>query len=374
MPKKTIIEEPIRIEKVPVRKILLDNSNPRFTNLGKRLSQDDLARILSEETHLEELLLSIAVNGYYPQEPLLVVKQGDDYVTIEGNRRLAAVKILLNPELAKKVGVGKEDFPPLSSAKKEALKEIPVIKYANREALWSYLSYRHINGPRNWSAISKAEYIADLYLKRHIDFDEIIRNTGDRHKTSIKLFNGLMVLKQGEENTQFSREDFYASKFNFSHLYTIIQFPVTKKFLGIERFDSNAIFPLDPVPESKYKELEELLFWIFGSKSGKIPSIIKSQNPDLRTLDDVLGNKSALSVLRESRDLLSSSEYTEAEDRRLEGCVIRAELNLRKAKSIEDFFKGDLELAEKVLEIRNIANEMYQKMLRKVKKEKKGSK
>ncbi len=39
-------------------------------------------------------MLSIGQQGYFPGEPLLAVKSNGNYIVVEGNRRLAAVKLL----------------------------------------------------------------------------------------------------------------------------------------------------------------------------------------------------------------------------------------------------------------------------------------
>lgn len=358
---KTEEDIAVQIIYLPVDDLLFDKENARFAGMQKRASQQDIAKNLWEEMHLDELITSIAVNGYYKHEPLLVTKEGRKYTVIEGNRRLAAVKILLDSRLAQYVGARRRELPPLRAARAKELARLPVIIYGSRRELWSYLSYRHVNGPRSWSAISKAEFVAGLY-EQGISFDDILESTGDSYRTSIKMYNGLMVLRQGEKDTRFKRSDFNATKFNFSHLYTLIQFPVTKKYLGLDKLDSGKPFQKNPVPKIKLRRLEEILIWIFGSKSMKVQGIIKSQNPDLRMLDDVISDIEALDRLRETANLSDAHELTEQEDRRLESYVVRADRNIRKAKAIEDAFKGDEYLVEKVQGIRSISEEMLRKM------------
>jgi len=366
--KLTLSQNQARIIDIPIEDLLLDSENPRFAEMDRAKSQRDLVKKLWEDTHLDELILSIAVNGYYRQEPLLVIKKNNKFIVVEGNRRLASVMILLDPVLAKYVRARVRDFPKMSKTLQTSLKKLPVIQYRNREELWTYLSFRHINGARSWSAISKAEFVADLHLRKRITFDEILRSTGDKNRTSIKLYNGLMVLRQAEKITRFTRDDFNAAKFNFSHLYTIIQYPITRKFLGIDRRDSSKPFPENSVPDNKKKELEELLIWIFGSRQMGVSSVIRSQNPDLRMLDDIIGNMDALTYLREKNNLDDAHEYTKQEDRRLESYIVKAEMNMRKAKSVEDSYKGDRVLAGKVGSIYEISGEMYKKMTKKVRK------
>lgn len=359
-----------QIKMVETDKLLLDKENPRFIGARGFDSQNDIAKTLWQDMYLDELLLSISANGYYVQEPLLVIKKGDkDYIVIEGNRRLASVKILLDPRLAKYVGARTSDLPKLTDERMASLKELPVIEFTNRLELWSYLTFRHINGPRSWSSLSKAEYVAQLHQKNKLSFDLILRSMGDKNRLTIKLYNALMVLRQGEKITRFSREDIYSKTLNFSHLYTIISYPDTQKYLGIDKFKPSEAFPENPVPEEKKAELEDLLTWIFGSKSLKRESLIRSQNPDIRTLDAIIGNRNALMYLKEGNDLISSFEYTKKENLRFENHIIKAEINIRGAKSLDDTYKGDQTLKAKVKSIIEIATDISNKMEKYVKEE-----
>ena len=182
-------QSPTQITKILIDDLLYDTENARFAGMRKTASQREIAKGLWEEMHLDELLISIAVNGYYPQEPLLVVRQNKKYVVVEGNRRLASVKILLDPQLARYVGARQSDLPKLRRGLDKELRLLPVIEYETREQLWSYLSFRHVNGARSWSAISKAEFIAHLHLNMGISFDEILTSIGDKNRTSIKMFS-----------------------------------------------------------------------------------------------------------------------------------------------------------------------------------------
>jgi len=46
-----------------------------------------------------EVAESIATRGFFPNEPLLAVKEDGRFVVVEGNRRLAALKALREPSL-----------------------------------------------------------------------------------------------------------------------------------------------------------------------------------------------------------------------------------------------------------------------------------
>src|ERR1700738_3457920 len=88
-----------RASKVAVESLRFDIANPRYS--GARLKNDaEIVRFLYASADLSELLQSMPANGYIDIEPLVVTLSGTHYVVLEGNRRLAAIKVLSDPKLA----------------------------------------------------------------------------------------------------------------------------------------------------------------------------------------------------------------------------------------------------------------------------------
>lgn len=76
----------------------LDVRNPRFSyQSAKEMNQTEIVKYLIANHAVYELAKAIAINGYLLNEEPIVSKEGDSYVVLEGNRRVAACKILLNP-------------------------------------------------------------------------------------------------------------------------------------------------------------------------------------------------------------------------------------------------------------------------------------
>lgn len=84
-----------------INSLLLDLENPRITRAGSQ--RDALQRILEDQgVRLAKLAESIVAEGRLnPMDRWLVLRQGDSskFVVYEGNRRLAALKILSNPSV-----------------------------------------------------------------------------------------------------------------------------------------------------------------------------------------------------------------------------------------------------------------------------------
>jgi ParB-like chromosome segregation protein Spo0J len=92
-----------QISELPVSELHFDRENPRLVEFGIE-SQPRLRRkilsILWEAMDVMELVLSISSSGYFPHEPLIVTEENGKQVVLEGNRRLAALKVLTVDGLA----------------------------------------------------------------------------------------------------------------------------------------------------------------------------------------------------------------------------------------------------------------------------------
>ena len=90
-----------------------DPHNPRLLeDLVKKPTEAQVIKAMADMADLSELVESIASNGYIDIEPLIVQSAGTRYVVLEGNRRLAAIRLLQNPDLAKKIGIKTPDLDP----------------------------------------------------------------------------------------------------------------------------------------------------------------------------------------------------------------------------------------------------------------------
>ena len=111
-------------EPLKVADLHFDHLNPRLAEYGitPATTDEEILKILWDAMDVRELVQSISASGYFPHEPIIVAKESGKFVVIEGNRRLAAVKVLLAHNLAKENGW---DVPKLSADKLNILKELP---------------------------------------------------------------------------------------------------------------------------------------------------------------------------------------------------------------------------------------------------------
>ena len=125
---------------------------------------------------VREVMLSIAASGYFRHEPLIVAREGGKNVVIEGNRRLAAVRVLLDPTL-----VEATDIPAIGKDAKEALRQLPIIA-SNRKDAWQYIGFKHVNGPAKWTSYAKSQYVTKVHREFGVSLEDIAKQIGDTHK------------------------------------------------------------------------------------------------------------------------------------------------------------------------------------------------
>jgi hypothetical protein len=351
--------------KVPTEYLDFDPKNPRLIEEGiKNPTETQIIKALADGADLPEVVASIASNGYIDIEPLIAQREQERWRVLEGNRRLAAIRILQKPELAKGTGI---TVPRLTAAVKSSLKQVTVYAIANREQARDFIGFKHINGPHKWDAIAKARFAADWYKKERtsgVTLERIARRLGDRHDTVVRLVNGMFVLDQAEETKAYDLKDRYpGKKFAFSHLYTALTRPGYREFLGLpEEWRAEDPKP-NPVPEEKLENLQKVMLWLYGSKSDDIEPVINSQNPDIKNLGAVLLNSRARTIMLLRNDLREAYAQVEPKGARFESALINARQEAENAMSqITGYDPTDSTLLEIGQDLRDTSEQLFTSM------------
>lgn len=328
----------------------LDRKNPRFGGddvPAGRKGEIAIIKRLHEQADLMELLESIAANGYLDLEPLFMVEEKGRKVVVEGNRRVAAIKLLRDPSLAKEAGV---NVPGISEENAASLEEVHVIKLASRDDARQLIGFKHINGTHKWDSYAKGRFAAEWYKKekaKGTTLHEIAKSLGDRHDTVQRLVQGILVLDQAKERGLFDPEDRFPGRvFFFSHLYTALTRAEYRQFLDLPDRWRDATLEPNPVPKPALPKLKELLNWLYGSKEENEAPIIASQNPDVKHLGEVLVSAPALKKLRADRDLKAAYEWSGARSRQFSEALIKALTQAEKAASVVYAYEPDPTLVE----------------------------
>ncbi len=283
--------------------LLLDLENPRF-GLIDASTQLEALSILSERADLRELWNSINERGFERYEPIVAFRSGNEYVVVEGNRRLASVKTLRNPNLL----VGTRVTPPAISSKAAIETDtLPVIVVNHRDEADDYIGFKHINGPSTWGSLAKAKFAVKLFEKISATpgddtrIQQLSRRLGDSRQLILRSLVAYKVFEQAREMDLLTDERLADNNLEFSHLYTMLQNPDARAYLGLGDAPlTETLIHNNPIPKSHNKQLAHMMEWLFGS-STRDP-IIKRQGSDRPKLTKVLASKAATETLETTGD------------------------------------------------------------------------
>lgn len=344
-------------EYLPIEELHLDSKNPRISQIDEVLTEDRILEILWSEFSVEEVALSIAENGFFPHEPLFVAKEDGKLVVVEGNRRLAAVMILRDRKLRNKLQA--TSLPEIAPKRVNDLAQLPIIR-CQRDQIWQYIGFKHVNGPQAWNSFAKAEYIAWVRNHLHTDLKHIAKTIGDTHLTVARLYRAYMALKQAEDSGVYNREQRTTKRLYFSHLYTGLDYQGIRKFTGVADVDP----PKEkPIPPSKLKHFGELCVWLWGDKEREETPLIRSQNPHLRQLDEVLQSKEGITALRAGHGLARSVDVARGDTALFREALLNAKQSLQDARAkVVTGFAGEPDLQRDIEEIVDLAEALHDDM------------
>jgi hypothetical protein len=289
------------IKYIKVDELNLDPKNPRLREEEHNLSQAELLEIMTTWS-LEEIAASVVENGFWPHEAVMIVREklaskdkDKATVVVEGNRRLAAVKLLRQAYLGKPNSPKwKELAKGLTRPDFDRLATLPTVLADERGDADAFLGFRHVTGIKQWEPHEKAAFIAKL-IDSGLSYEVVMRRIGSKvpavrqHYIAFKLFCQLEEL-----------EDVSAEKIRdkFSVLYLSLRSTGTQNYLGIN---------INASPKEAKKPLQAKFFpkavrfskWVFGDTKHP-PLFTDSRHVDRFGL--ILANSDAVAYLERAED------------------------------------------------------------------------
>jgi hypothetical protein len=271
-----------KIQYAKIDDLLLDPKNPRLGrhNVEKNLSQDDVLDLMKDWT-LDELATSFLESGFWPQEALIAVEEQigaqTRLVVVEGNRRLAALKLLFKARRGEAVPAKWNEIAASGSDDRfRTLEDAPFILKPDRKSVQAYLGFRHVTGIKEWAPAEKAEFIAHLIEDEALTYDQVRRRIGSKTPTVRQSYIAFRLLRQMEDEA----EDIDIGKVEerFSVLYLSLRTRGVQQYLHI-RIDADERSAKTPVPPERLEQLTRFAMWLFGTEKQE-PVITDSRDVD----------------------------------------------------------------------------------------------
>ena len=203
-----------------IDELLLDQENPR---LGKTASQNETleAIIRLNESHFRNLMISIKDEGLDPGDNLYVIDSHDDndFIVLEGNRRLSALIILNNPDRLKVLDVSDSLRKSLSRVSKgferQSVEPIRCVWFPNRSDAQPWIYRRHTNtaggeGRIPWGPLDIKRFTGDRFV---LDMIEFVGRNADFSDEDWSATQSII-----ESNKSSNLERFFDSKACRQHL------------------------------------------------------------------------------------------------------------------------------------------------------------
>lgn len=182
---------------ISVNDLILDNNNPRFS-LYNFTKESSVIKYLFQFEQLQSLVSSILKDGFIEiGERLIVLSENGKYVVLEGNRRVAALKAILNQDENLK-----QSQRNLSKKFKENVQgdfEIRCDVVESRKMANYKIAAKHISGMREWNPYSKRAFYSNMYdslIRQGDDSSQAIRSIGETTvEGAAKIRNSIVELR-----------------------------------------------------------------------------------------------------------------------------------------------------------------------------------
>lgn len=306
----------IEPREVQIKQLQFDPQNPRLPELlGK--TQKEIFRFLVDEIGVDDVLQSIAASGVIQGDPIIARPAEEDgkFYVIEGNRRLAALKLLVGEKIAD--GNQEPAIPAITPAAEETLKRVRIQLGWDEKDLETYLGYKHVTATREWPPEAKARFVVGK-VKGDFSADNLTlfaKRLGTNLPTLRRWLIAFLALRQAQEAGKFDPKDAFAKRY-FGAFYTLLGSEQVQTFLAL----SADPITTSPVPRDHLPQLAEFISWSIGTKSA--PPVINSRKQKM--LSAVLSSPSALQHFRLRRDLDAALLYTEYNAREISAKLLNA--------------------------------------------------
>ena len=337
--------------------LLLDPFNPRLPEELQGGTQVEILDYLYRNSVLDELARSYINNGFFQHEPLIVTPEAGKFVALEGNRRLAGLKILVEDADAVEAVLGFGLDEELTAERRESLATVPTWVVPSRAAVRKYLGYRHIGGIKTWSSEAKARYLAsevDLVVTDDEEdgdpFRSVARRVGSNTQGVRNAYIAIATLKHAREEFALNTSPIQHRRFG---VWTrCINAPDIRGYIGLDdpRTYDEVQASLRELDRAKTREVLADLVPQGGRKKALL-----ADSRDVTVYAQALHNEQAYRALREYQDFELARQIVEESGliERVQSTRQGLELMITEVTRAREL---DPDLKTEVEELINIAN------------------
>ena len=313
------------ISRIHLKDLLLDEKNPRFGSQDPSVSQEQILDFIVENFGVNDVLSSLAVNGYFDAEPLVCRRASSSHkaVVVEGNRRLAACLIITEEKRAFNQAKRSIAFSKLwKEHGRQRIDPVPAIIFdagqkEREKAILSYLGVRHIAPAQPWDSYAKAAWVARVVQENKLSVRDVSKMIGDQHRTVNRMLEGYYLVQQLTRTGHFVKQDSIrrgrgsVTDYPFSWIYTVLGYTTVRNFLGLTDGDARP----DPVGDEKLDKGSLLLRSMFGEFKGRNAAIDDSRQ--LGSFAAIFASREKIRLLEQGKRLNEIEEFVQPIEKRI---------------------------------------------------------
>jgi len=224
-------------KEIPIVQLFFDPLNPRMTDKFSKAAQTEIIQELVKKHNILKLANEMVKNKDYPElERYIVTEEDGRFIVLEGNRRLAAYKCLIDPELVP--GEEREKFKRLSAqASFDGNEKLEVFIAPSRTEAIPVLESKHVRYLfEPWSMAMRNNFIKRTRAKTK----RALKGEDKKSVARANLYEIAKNLELPEEVSQIVQD---SKKFNITTFYRIVESSVGKEFLGYDINEKGEVIP-----------------------------------------------------------------------------------------------------------------------------------
>jgi len=284
---------------VSLNQIYLDPWNPRFPE-RLDISEGQITEKKTQEWAMEQmqrfdvdkLMRSIKKNGFLKIDKIVarpIKNKAEEYMVLEGNRRVAALRSLI------------ESPEELEDHVKKSIENFEVLVYTgeHEDSAWFFQGLRSLSGIKEWRPYQKAKFIADLVENTDMSYREVAETYGVGQREALWMLRAYYALKNMEEDEEYGD---YAKPKLFSYFHdAAVKKRTIREWLGgwsdedrkfgnednLERFYNWIVPGEDERPKAIAEEIRDNVSKLIAVE-GTHPDILRRWEDGLITLSQAL--------------------------------------------------------------------------------------
>ena len=244
-----------------VSSLLLDMDNPRIRHRGASLNQTQILKILIEKEKVYELAKKMTEEGYYVGEEPIICIENNKKIVLEGNRRVASLKLLQNPK--KYLTTAKANILLQNILKNN----IPIDDFkikcfiAPNRLLANPIIYERHKGDavQKWRTGNQYSFVVDMYLNDGLSIEDICEVLNETRANVLKPLKACNLFFEGKEILE--KEGIYIDivTFDITNLERFYSYEPARQLLGID-FDNDTGELIIKLPQEEFEKRMILVF------------------------------------------------------------------------------------------------------------------